>query len=401
MNARSDGLASENQLTDAFVAFISAANRLEHSHWQLHDEVAQLRKQLEERNRALASSVAENERTRLVLRQILDALPCGVLVVDSGSHEIGLMNPETKRLLTIAANPPGWPDLPSCIRQSVESAGEESDEQEFRLGEGAGARWLTIRYGAIPQTPTDATNAGRRVILILRDVTAHKTAEQQRESSRNMVALAEMATVLAHEIRNPLASLELLSGLLASDRGLSNESQQYVQHLQAGMRSLAATVNNVLRLHSPGLPHLVPTKLGPALKSAVDFIRPLALQSAVMLTLEEALAETEIMADTSGLQQVMLNLACNALRHTPAGGEITILGMAEKGMAIVEVTDTGSGISRDKLAHIFEAGFSTTRQSAGLGLTVCQRIMEQHQGTISVSSVPGEGTRFRLEFPII
>jgi signal transduction histidine kinase len=220
-----------------------------------------------------------------------------------------------------------------------------------------------------------------------------------------MVALAEMATVLAHEIRNPLGSMELLTGLLAGDGGLSEDSKQSVQNLQAGVRSLSAVVNNVLRFYSSGTSNLQPTKLGEALRSTANFVQPLARQSGVALSLQLTLGVTEIAADAGGLQQVILNLVCNALRHTPTGGNITVGGHVGSGgnktIAVVEVTDTGGGIRPDDIPHLFEPGFSTTKQSPGLGLTVCQRIVEQHRGTIAVSSQLGKGTTFHMEFPVL
>jgi signal transduction histidine kinase len=398
---------AESHLADAFTAFIGAANRLEHSHQQLHGEVAELRRQLEERNRALASSVAENERMRLALRQILDALLCGVAVLEPQGEEIMLLNPEARRLLQVPEETK-WNDLPLSLKTSVKALGQEScqqgHEQEITI-EGDGRQsCLSIRYSRMTN-PSSKTMKGDAscLVLIVNDVTAHKTAEREREKTRNVVALAEMATVLAHEIRNPLGSLELLTGCLAGDPGLSDESGRCVQHLRAGVRLLSATVNNVLCFHSPGAQQASPLDLGSVLKGSVEFIRPLAQQKDVHLTLRETLQQARIVGDPNGLKQLILNLTCNALRHTKPGGKITITAdvemKAEQRIAVIEVVDTGSGIREQDLPHIFKAGFTTTGQTPGLGLTVCQRIVEQHGGTIRVNSQLGRGTTFRMEFP--
>jgi two-component system sensor histidine kinase FlrB len=400
---------AETQLTDAFTAFIGAANRLEGTHRQLHEEVAELRKQLEERNRALASSVAETERMRILLHQILDASPCGVAVLEIRSEQIILLNPEARKLLEVpeAAR---WHDLPGSLRTAVKAAGREAwanrYEQEVMVEKAGRRLWLAIRYSKItnPAGETQCADSSC-LVLIISDVTAHKNAELEREKSRNVVALAEMATVLAHEIRNPLGSLELLTGCLAGDPGLGEESKRCVQHLRAGVRSLSATVNNVLCFHNPGIQELCPVDLGLMLKGSVEFIRPLAQQKGVDLTLRETLCCAEIAGDSNGLRQMILNLACNALRHTQPDGEITITARTEAGasgpIAVVEFGDTGSGIRPEDLPHIFKVGFTTTGQTPGLGLTVCQRIVAQHHGTISVRSQLGQGTTFRMEFPVL
>jgi signal transduction histidine kinase len=131
----------------------------------------------------------------------------------------------------------------------------------------------------------------------------------------------------------------------------------------------------------------------------------LAQQKGVELTLREALNSAQISGDSNGLRQMILNLACNALRHTQAGGAITVTAalkaMASGQTAVVEFADTGSGIRPEDLPHIFKVGFSTTGQTPGLGLTVCQRIMEQHNGTVNVRSQLGRGTIFSLQFPVL
>jgi signal transduction histidine kinase len=400
-------------LADAFATFVAAADRLERSHWQLHNEVGQLRTQLEERNRALACSLAENDRMRVALRQILDALPCGVAVLDTGREEIILLNPEARRLLEIPADrTPAWVDIPVRIRAMLDpgrcQAWRQGDEHDFFFAvEGNKSRCVTVRYSttveedAAPDTVAEST----RVILTCRDTTTNKEAEKEREASRNLVALAEVATVLAHEIRNPLGSLELLAGLLACDPQLSEDSKQSIEHLQAGVRSLSATVNNVLRFHSQGTSNLQPTRLAETLRSAVNFVQPLARQAGIGLMFEHALAGAEIAADASEFQQLILNLVCNALRHTAAGGLITISARLEtragQAVAVTEVADTGNGIRADDIPRVFEAGFTTNRHSPGLGLTVCQRIVEQHHGTIRVRSQLGKGTTFHIEFPLL
>jgi signal transduction histidine kinase len=400
---------AESQLADAFRAFIGAANRLEDTHRQLHDEVAELRSQLEQRNRALASSVAETERMRVLLRQILDASPCGVAVLRMRSEEVVLLNPEARRLLDVT-EPVAWRDLPGSLQIAVKAAGGEScshrHEQEILVEKDGRRLWLAIRHSRMTSPAEETIGADSScLVLIISDVTAHRNAEQEREKSRNIVALAEMATVLAHEIRNPLGTLELLTGCLAGDPGLGEESKRCVQHLRAGVRSLSATVNNVLCFHNPGTQQMWPLDLGSVLKGSIEFVRPLAQQKGVELTLREALEGAEIAGDSNGLRQMILNLACNAIRHTQPGGAITITAalnaMASGQTAVVEFADTGSGVRPKDLAHIFKAGFSTTGQTPGLGLTVCQRIMEQHKGTINVRSQWGRGTTFRLQFPVL
>jgi two-component system, sensor histidine kinase FlrB len=408
MNALAPPIATSSELSDAFATFVLAADRLERSHSQLHDEVERLRTELEKRNRALTDALRENQGMRIALRQILDALPCGVVVLEVVNREIILANPTARHLLGLEGGTSlALAALPAGMRTIVERPelrGPDHDyEHEFSVEINGKQRWMTVRC-----TLMDEETAGRgrsQLILIVRETTSQKQAEQEREASRHLFALAEMVAVLAHEIRNPLGSLELLIGLLARDTDLNPDSRQYVTHLQAGVRSLSGTVNNVLRFHSFGEACLVPTELSLALRNAVEFVRPLVEQSGVMLHFTEALGTSEIASDCTGLQQVILNLTLNALRHTRPGGTITVTAGITKNenspAAVIEFGDNGSGIRPEDLPHVFEPGFTTARQSAGLGLSVCQRIVSQHGGTISVSSSLGKGTTFRMEFPLL
>ncbi|MGA8299049.1 MAG: ATP-binding protein, partial [Terriglobales bacterium] len=371
--------ASDGMLADAFSVFVSAATRLERSYNHLRDEVAQLRAQLEERNRALASSLEENARMKVLHGQILDALPCGVAVLDMQEKEIVLLNPEARKLLGMPnGETPLWESLPTSLHAMIESGPSQSwrlgDEQQIALHSAAGDRWLKVGCTSIESGGFFATGnfTFPTLILTIRDTTSQKQANEEREASRQMMALAEISTLLAHEIRNPLGSLELFASLLAGDAALSEQSRQWIRHLQAGVRSLAATVNNVLRLHTPGSPQFVPLELEQLLVNGIEFIRPLAEQSGITIHLEARVGRSRVMADPGALQQLLLNLAHNAFRHTPSGGVLSFDARIEKrdggGVAVIDVSDTGSGIKPADLPHIFESGFSGNGQSTGLGL---------------------------------
>jgi signal transduction histidine kinase len=391
--------AAEGALAEVFDAFIATAGRMENSYGQLQGEVAQLRRELEERNAALAVSLAENQSMRSALHRILDSLPCGVIVIDGKDGRIVLINPEARRLAAVpATNDLQLKTLPPRVQDILKSAVAREDECEFALQSEAGQRWLSVRRSANGEGTTSQT------ILILRDVTSRKQADQQREASRNMLALGEMSAVLAHEIRNPLGSMELWTGLLAKQPVVEEETRYCVENLQAGVRSLTATVNNVLQFHSRGAANPVRLKLAAVLQNGVAFIRPLAEQAGIKLTLDPGPGDIEISGDPNGLQQVILNLAINTFRHTPIGGSLTISAHRKEDdndVAVLEFADTGKGIPQDSLAKVFEPGFSGSSQTPGLGLTICQRIVHQHQGTIRVDSQPGKGATFILEFPIL
>jgi two-component system sensor histidine kinase FlrB len=383
---------AEGALAEMFDAFIATAGRMEVSYGQLQGEVAQLRHELEDRNAALESSLAETQTVRTALHRILEALPCGVIVIDHKKSTISLINPEAKRLTGISNT--DFKALPARVQEVLASAASSSDEFEFPLQTESANRWLAVRRSAGSKDQT---------ILILRDITSQKEIERQRESSRNMLALGEMSAVLAHEVRNPLSSMELWTGLLAKQPDNDEETKYWIENLQAGVRTLSATVNNVLQFHGRGTGNQIRLKLATVLQNGFAFISPLAEQAGIKLTLNHGPKEIEISGDPNGLQQVILNLAINAFRHTAIGGSAAISVRLKEDLSgvVLEFSDTGKGISEANLPRLFEAGFSGSGHTPGLGLAVCKRIVEQHQGTIVVESQLGKGTKFTLEFPIL
>jgi signal transduction histidine kinase len=393
---------AERSLVHAFATFTQAADSLEKSYGQLQTEVARLSGELERANSELTSSLDENTRVRGFLAQILEGLPCGVLVFDAGAR-LRVINPEARRLLMLE---PSWlPEegmaLPAVIDRLLAESSSKSPaaENEWSFDDPAGTRFLGIARAQV----FAKDGADRETIWILRDITQEKRIFAEREKSRRNQSLAEIATVLAHEIRNPLGSLELFAGLLADTTAITSEASQWVGQIQAGLRTLAATVNNVLQFHSQPCPEPIPTHLDRLLRETVDFLGPLARQRGMQVRLVNRAGKVLLHADPHRLQQVFLNLSLNAFRAMSPGSWLVVTvawALPSEGAQVqIDFEDQGSGISEDHLEKIFEPGFTSHAGSSGLGLAVCKKVIEQHGGTIRVHSAPRLGTTFSLILP--
>jgi signal transduction histidine kinase len=380
----------DHPLARAFASFTEAAGSLERSYGQLQTQVEHLRQELEVTNHDLAKSLEENRRIRERQRRILEGLPCGVLVKEAGA-EIAILNPEAERLVGRLVNA-----LPAALADALAEARDTGEERELELpwSDGVNAAWLAVRHAWLEPDREQSSS-----VFILRDVSEAKKLEQEREQVGRQQALVEMSALLAHEIRNPLGSLELFAGLLAETER-EGESQNWIEHVQAGLRTLSATVNNVLHLYNTPQAEAAEMDLGQLLDWAYEFLRPLAKQACVELRLSNGLRGVTIRADRHRLEQVLLNLALNAFRFMPGGGWLGFCGadLQAEGVEIA-VRDTGPGISEGDLPRIFQAGFSTRPGSCGLGLAVCHKIIQQHGGSIGVESRAGYGTTFRLCLP--
>jgi signal transduction histidine kinase len=399
--------SAQRSLVEAFVSFTQVAGSLEKSYAQLQGEVGRLRGELARANSELTSSHKENTRVRSFLARIVKGLPCGVIVLQEDG-KLSMLNPEAQQLLAIDAN---WNENGKCapppvVRTLLSKAAplqkEDSTPSECTLELPAGERTFATACTRIAESPD---GRGRATILILRDITDEKRIAQEREAARRVQALAEISTLLAHEIRNPLGSLELFAGLISDATSQLPDARQWVDHLQAGLRGLSATVNNVLHFHSQPSAERAPTDLKLLLRQTVDFLRPLARQKNMQISLICRVEEGSIAADSHRLQQVFFNLALNGFRAMAAGGTLFIRvdraaqGAGERLQIVFE--DQGAGIEAEHLARIFEPGFTTKTGSPGLGLSLCKTVMEQHEGAISVQTVLGRGTSFTLLFPAL
>jgi two-component system sensor histidine kinase FlrB len=394
-------LSVEQGLAQAFVTFTQAAGSLEKSYTALQSEVVRLREELRSANVELEHSLEENARVRGYLAQVLENLPCGVVVMSGAEGKVQVLNPQARQLLQIAAEgTEGSPEArPERLARLVtaDTTDKTNREQEWQDERG---RWIAASCARL--NDGGQPNADR--IWIVRETTEQKRAAAERERAQQAVALAEITTLLAHEIRNPLGSMELFTGLLEEAVANTPETRQWVNHLRAGLRSLSATVNNVLQFHTQGALQRVPVDLDRLLGEVTDFLLPVARQRGQQIHYENAIGRVQVAADANRLKQVFLNLALNAFRAMPPGGLLRIrLGWAPQfpgGLARVEVQDEGRGIAAELLEKIFEPGFTTTPGSPGLGLAVCRKIVEQHGGAMEVQSKLSEGTRFTIVLPV-
>lgn len=241
--------------------------------------------------------------------------------------------------------------------------------------------------------------------VILRDITEARARTENVIESERLSALTLLAAGVAHEIGNPLNSLNIHLQLM--ERELKSLPAKKADRLREDIRIARDEVNRLDKIINQFLRAIRPTRPDLQRVSANDVIRDtLALLKRELadrdILVEEELSDTlpKTLLDRSQLTQAFYNIIRNALHAMGAGGILRIRTEARDTHVIVSFIDTGHGIAPEQIAKIFEPYYTTKEDGSGLGLMIVQRIVREHGGTIEVESDLGRGTAFRIKLPI-
>lgn len=224
----------------------------------------------------------------------------------------------------------------------------------------------------------------------------------RRGQSERLALLGRVATGLAHEIKNPLASIQLHAQLVDA-AALDEESAQSLRHVQAEGRVIEGLVNQWLYLARPTPPRLEPLALGPALAETLAALQAQAGHAGVTLRCDPppgTWAE-HVRGDRARLQQVFRNLVLNAIQAMAHGGVIDITRHLEPGRCVITFHDCGPGFSQDALARGAELFFSEKEGGMGVGLNVAQEIISAHGGGLTLKNHPQGGAWVEVALPLV
>ena len=218
--------------------------------------------------------------------------------------------------------------------------------------------------------------------------------------------MAQLAGGLAHEIKNPLSTINMNLRLLAEDieRHPDDEHRRWLRRLvnvQEEADRLKATLNDFQRLAGKVEIAAERVDLRTVVEELVAFFAPQTETQHIVLRPDLPADPVVCSLDTRLIKQALLNLLLNAVQAMLNGGELIVRVSTQGDQALLEVIDTGPGLAPEDLAKVFDVYYSTKASGSGLGLPTTRRIVREHGGQISVESEPGKGTRFVLTFPLI
>jgi signal transduction histidine kinase len=228
-----------------------------------------------------------------------------------------------------------------------------------------------------------------------------RKTEAQLIRSEKLAALGQLAAGIAHEIRNPLTSINILIHSLRERLPSENSQQEDLKVIEEEIHRINEIVDQFLRFAKPALPFFEKTEALSIFEEILQLLK-LQIEKQHIVVQKEYQALPMILMDREQMKQAMLNLLLNAIQAMPEGGQLTLSGRnSEDGQWIhLSIQDSGTGISAEDIDKLFDPFFSTKEGGVGLGLSITHRIIDQHHGKIEVESDPGNGTLFTVWLPI-
>ncbi len=217
--------------------------------------------------------------------------------------------------------------------------------------------------------------------------------------AEHLATLGEMATGLAHEIRNPLAGIAGVIEIIGRDLPSTSPARAVVKDVRQEIAQINRILTDLLETARPHPPQICRSNLNTTVEHTVMLARQQVLSRPIKIELQEAPDLPEVEHDSDQIHQVLLNLLLNAVQAMEDAGTVRVEIGSREGYASVVVSDTGRGIPAQLLPNIFRPFFTTKGNGTGLGLSLARRIVEEHHGRIEVSSVVGKGSRFEVLLP--
>jgi PAS domain S-box-containing protein len=351
-------------------------------------------------------------------RHIVSNMRNGVIAIHRDGT-VALMNDEAYRIFALAPQPRdvGRPfsevfhDRPDVVRV-LSGAFEMTtlpNRAELRLKD----MDRVIGY-TLSQVRDDA---GRAIgaALFFKDLTQVEQLEERERLRDRLARLGEMAAGIAHELKNPLAGIEVMAGLLRRQVADSVDAQSLLADIISEAKLANAIVVEMLEFVRPIRLQVERTDVGDVLRQSVTLAENKVKRGSVSVDLDLADALPMIHGDHHQLCQVFTNLLTNAFEALDGKGRVTIRAVAEAleqdpafasdshgtmPAVIVDVIDDGPGVSTDLSDRIFDPFFTTKPQGSGLGLPIVRKIVDAHDGRIDLTTTPGRGTRFRVTLPV-
>jgi two-component system, NtrC family, sensor histidine kinase HydH len=349
-------------------------------------------------------TVERNYRSMQTLTgNILSQMQDAVVTVDA-SGAVTLFNAQAERLFGITSaavvgRKPESDDTAApfvCLRQIL-TAGNVYAEHAIHCGE----RGTKIVAVSLSRTFT-ANGTVESTTAVIRDLTESRRLEQEVQRKDRLTAMGELASGVAHEIRNPLNAIGMIAQRFDKEFTPRKNTSEY-RSLSGVLKSEVQRVNGIvqqfLRFARPPALQLQPVEVGNVLEQISTLFAGLASAKGVRFKRHNAWSG-QLMLDRDQMSQALMNLLQNALDATENGGTIELSCAKDGENAAISVSDTGSGMSAEQMKKIFNLYYTTKPEGTGIGLPIVQQVVTLHKGSLELESAPGKGSTFVIKLPL-
>jgi len=355
---------------------------------------------------------SENE----LLGKVVQYLDSGI-VVTSSSGRVLTCNDAGKRLLPLSRPMLegstlkyviGDPEVEKFLSNVLKTEAEEeiSEEFHFQRGEWVRTLWIGASSFMSELDPMLQHDSGKRYLFVIRDISEEKRQEARLHRSESLASLTTVAAGVAHEIKNPLASigihLQLLRKAFQRKQSLTEQdASRYLNVIDEEIDRLNSIVVDFLFAVRPMDVRLRMENLNRIVEDLCSFVSYELSEHKITIRkrLEAYLPKLQI--DENLMKQALLNIIKNAMSAMEVnGGVLTISTKLSGDQVLLSVCDTGIGMSEETLSKIFEPYFTTKPSGSGLGLTMVFKVVKEHKGELNVTSRLGEGTNFTIILPV-
>ncbi len=372
-----------------------------------------------------ARAAAEREREqRMRLEGILATATEAIVTIDR-SQTVRIFNAAASRMFGVPTQDAVGLPLSSFLPASVADLHQARVAEFGRSGSTSRSMGQSARLGGVRsdgqafpvEVSISRSGTGGQMMMtaVVRDVSELQAAEDARraqaEAEAASTAKSEFLSRMSHEMRTPLNAILGFTQLLRSDKvdPLTTRQRERIGFLQSGAQHLLALINDVLDLAridaAPSNAALVSVSLLECLDEAIAMCLELRERFSVNLVVDQASADIRVLGDVRRLRQVLINLLSNAFKYNRPGGEIRVRMRREAALALVEIEDTGVGMTPEQVRHLFEP-FNRLGQEGGsvegtgIGLLLTRELVQGMEGELDVRSVLGQGTCARVTLPL-
>jgi PAS domain S-box-containing protein len=360
-------------------------------------EIAGQRRQLEER-------LEEILRLQRYTDIVLASMTNGLLTLDLDGRLVSA-NTATETIFNLKTKDLEgkhfhqiWPEKSDIVRllNQCLQGGEPCRNREVTTESNSGRRRTLILNTSLLK---DVREAPMGILVVFSDVTELKEMEAHMRQTDRLAALGTLSAGLAHEIRNPLSAIKTFVQLLPKKLSSAAFVEKFHITVLRELNRINDLIESLLELARPPKMKyraIQPTEL---LRQVADLYRVELEQAAIVLTVEETGPLPDIRADSEHLARAFSNLVQNAKQAMPTGGTLSITAEAQDQRVYLHFADTGMGMDPLTLENIFNPFFTTKDKGTGLGLAITHKIVQEHGGTIRVTSTPGRGSTFTVTLP--